>query len=75
MDKTLLAAASVLFDDVYVTAGTNSVATIEVKADAIHFLNEAFKHSKAIPASDKGRQFWKPLTSRRNYLKTIARKR
>jgi catalase len=37
---------------VYVPGGANSVASIEADADAIHFLNEAFKHCKPI-AADK----------------------
>jgi catalase len=52
VDHSFLTAASVLYDAVYVPGGTNSVATIEADADAIHFLNEAFKHCKAI-AADK----------------------
>jgi len=35
-----------------VPGGTNSVATLEADPDAVHFLNEAFKHCKAI-AFDK----------------------
>ena len=50
VDESLLGAASVLFDAVYVPGGTNSVATLEADADAVHFLNEAFKHCKAIAA-------------------------
>ena len=50
---SFLTAASVLFDAVYVPGGTNSVATVEADPDAIHFLNEAFKHCKAI-AADAG---------------------
>lgn len=50
---SFLTAASVLFDAVYVPGGTNSVATVEADADAVHFLNEAFKHCKAI-AADAG---------------------
>ena len=53
VDQSFLGAASVLFDAVYVPGGTNSVATLEADADAIHFLNESFKHCKAI-AADKG---------------------
>ena len=49
-DKSFLTAASVLYDAVYVPGGTNSVAALEAEADAIHFLNEAFKHCKAIAA-------------------------
>ena len=51
--KSFLTAASVLYDAVYVPGGTNSVATLAKEANAVHFLNEAFKHCKAI-AADKG---------------------
>jgi catalase len=50
VSKSLLTSASVFYDAVYVPGGTNSVATLEADADAIHFLNEAFKHCKAIAA-------------------------
>ncbi|MCF2487676.1 catalase [Dyadobacter sp. CY347] len=50
VDHTFLTAASVLYDAIYVPGGTNSVATIEAEADAVHFLNEAFKHCKPIAA-------------------------
>ncbi|MCD0487877.1 catalase [Pedobacter sp. MC2016-14] len=53
VDQSFLGAASVLFDAVYVPGGTNSVASLEADADAIHFLNESFKHCKAI-AADTG---------------------
>ncbi len=53
---SFLTAASVLYDAVYVPGGTNSVATIEAEADAVHFLNEAFKHCKAIAADEKAMQ-------------------
>ncbi|TWR31209.1 catalase [Mucilaginibacter pallidiroseus] len=50
VDQSFLTAASVLFDAVYVAGGTNAVATLEAEANAVHFLNEAFKHCKAIAA-------------------------
>ncbi|WP_221391133.1 catalase [Dyadobacter sp. NIV53] len=55
-DQSFLTAASVLYDAVYVPGGTNSVASIEAEADAIHFLNEAFKHCKAIAADSQAIQ-------------------
>jgi len=54
--KSFLTAASVFYDAVYVPGGTNSVATLEAEADAIHFLNEAFKHCKPIAADEGARQ-------------------
>jgi len=52
VDKSLLTTASVFYDAVYVPGGANSVGTLAEDADAIHFLNEAFKHCKAIAADD-----------------------
>ncbi len=56
VDESFLTAASVLYDAVYVPAGTNSVATLEAESAAIHFLNEAFKHCKAIAADNAAMQ-------------------
>jgi len=56
VDKSFLTTASVLYDAVYVPGGTNSVATLEDDADAVHFLNEAFKHCKAIAADNDAKQ-------------------
>ncbi|MGM9478109.1 catalase [Pedobacter sp. GSP4] len=55
-DESFLTAASVLYDAVYLPGGTNSVATLEAEANAIHFLNEAFKHCKAIAADAQAMQ-------------------
>jgi catalase len=56
VDKSFLTTASVFYDAVYVPGGTNSVATLEACPDAIHFLNEAFKHCKAIAADAEAQQ-------------------
>ena len=57
--KSFLTAASVLYDAVYVAGGTNSIATLEAEADAVHFLNEAFKHCKPIAADASALQVLK----------------
>lgn len=54
--KTFLTGASVFYDAVYIPSGVNSVATLSAEADAVHFLNEAFKHCKAIAADEGARQ-------------------
>ncbi|HEK19524.1 MAG TPA: catalase HPII, partial [Bacteroidetes bacterium] len=56
VDESLLGAASVLFDAVYIPGGINSVAALEADADAVHFLNEAFKHCKPIAADEQALQ-------------------
>ena len=53
-DFSLLTAASVLFDAVYVPGGSRSVQALRNEADAIHFVNEAYKHCKTIGAAAEG---------------------
>jgi catalase len=54
VDQSLLTAASVLFDAVYVPGGQKSVAALQKEPNAIHFINEAYKHCKAIAADGEG---------------------
>ena len=48
--QSFLTAASVLYDAVYVAGGDMCAATLEAEPNAIHFINEAYKHCKAIAA-------------------------
>jgi catalase len=50
VNKSLLTAASVFYDAVYVPGGANSVGSLAKDPQAIHFLNEAYKHCKTIAA-------------------------
>ena len=50
VDQSFLTAASVLYDAVYVPGGAGSISTLQGEPDAIHFLNEAYRHCKAIAA-------------------------
>ena len=54
IDFSFLTASSVLFDAVYVPGGEKSVMTLKGEADALHFVNEAYKHCKAIAATGAG---------------------
>lgn len=56
VDFTFLTTASVLFDAVYIPGGTKSVAALIAEPDAIHFVEEAFRHCKAIAANAEGLQ-------------------
>jgi catalase len=49
-DKTYKTAASVFYDAVFVPGGELSVAALESNGDAVHFVQEAYKHCKAIAA-------------------------
>lgn len=55
VDMSFLTAASVLFDAVYLPAG-QGMAALAQDADALHFVNEAYKHCKPIAADGEGRQ-------------------
>ena len=54
MDFSLVNAASVLFDATYIPGGEKSVATLRENARALHFVNETYKHCKAIAATKAG---------------------
>jgi catalase len=54
VDHSVLNAASVLFDAVYIPGGAKSVAAIQADAKSIHFVNEMYKHCKAIAATGEG---------------------
>ncbi|MBC7552589.1 MAG: DJ-1/PfpI family protein, partial [Taibaiella sp.] len=72
VDKSFLTTASVFYDAVYVPGGADSVAALEAEPDAIHFLNEAYKHCKAIAADEdalpvlKATYFGKKLNTGKN---------
>jgi catalase len=54
VDFSLLTTASVLFDAVFVPGGKKSVEALLQDGAAVHFVNEAYKHCKAIAASKEG---------------------
>ncbi len=62
VDHALRTVASVLFDAVYVPGGEKSIAALTDEPDAIEFVNEAFRHCKAIAASGAGVNFLKEET-------------
>ncbi len=58
VDDSLLTAASVVFDAVYVGGG-ESVNTLLEHAGALHFVAEAYKHCKPIGADENGAELFK----------------
>jgi catalase len=49
-----LTTASIKYDAVYVPGGLQSVGCLMLQGDALHFINEAYKHAKAIGAVNEG---------------------
>ncbi|SEI93625.1 catalase [Dyadobacter koreensis] len=54
VDMAFLTATSVVFDAVYVPSGPESAKALINEPDAIHFINEAYRHCKAIGAEGEG---------------------
>jgi catalase len=57
VDHSFLTCASVLFDAVFVPGGSKSIDILMNNSDAIHFVNQAYKHCKAIGATGEGVDF------------------
>ncbi|HEX9963063.1 MAG TPA: catalase-related domain-containing protein, partial [Pyrinomonadaceae bacterium] len=57
VDHALRTVASVLFDAVYIPGGAASADALSGEADAYEFVNEAFRHCKAIAATGAGVDF------------------
>ncbi len=53
-NKNYSTAGSVHYDAVYVAGGKKSADALKMQGDAIHFVNEAFKHAKTIGATSEG---------------------
>jgi catalase len=51
---SVLTAESVMYDAVYVPGGAGSAEALKSNADAIHFVQEAFKHFKPLGAAGAG---------------------
>ena len=51
VDKSYVTTASVMFDAVYIPGGEPSVEALRSHGDALHFINESFKHCKAVAAT------------------------
>jgi catalase len=56
VDKSLMTVASVLYDAVYLPGGKESVQALIKEADAIHFIDQAYKHCKAIAFDPDARE-------------------
>lgn len=54
VDHSLLTTASVLFDAVFIPGGHKGIAALALVPEALHFIHEAYQHSKAIAATGEG---------------------
>lgn len=54
VDKSHITTASIMYDAVFIPGGKGSIEKLKNQGDPIHFINEAFKHCKAIGAINEG---------------------
>ena len=54
VDKNYVMAASVMYDALLVAGGADSAAALKKHGDAIHWINETFKHCKTVGAIGEG---------------------
>lgn len=53
-DKSHITTASIMYDAIYIPEGEAHIKALLKEGDAIHFVNEAFKHCKPIATSGNG---------------------
>ncbi|MCC9135240.1 catalase [Pontibacter silvestris] len=53
-DKSHITTGSIMYDAIYIPEGEKSIEALLKEGDAVHFVNEAFKHCKAIATSGNG---------------------
>jgi catalase len=54
VDKSAITTASVEYDAVFISGGTASVETLKKDGDALHFIQEAYRHFKPVCAFKEG---------------------
>ncbi len=59
IDGSFLTDASVLYDAIYIPDGKKNVVALMTEPNAIHFINEAYKHCKAIATGPDASAFLK----------------
>ncbi|QCR21514.1 catalase [Pontibacter sp. SGAir0037] len=53
-DKSHITTGSIMYDAIYIPDGEAHIEALMQEGDALHFINEAFKHCKAIATSGNG---------------------
>jgi catalase len=54
VDKNFVTTGSIMYDAVYIPGGRSSVDMLKSQGEAVHFVNESFKHCKALAAFGEG---------------------
>jgi catalase len=71
VDGSFLGEASVCYDAVFIPDGKKSIEALLTEPNAIQFVNETYKHSKAIGAEGEGKSFLKETSVKEVELKKL----
>lgn len=71
VDGSFLTDASVLYDAIFIPDGKKSIAALLTEPNSIHFVNEAYKHCKAIATGADGVAFLKETFVKEIDLKNL----
>jgi catalase len=71
VDGSFLTDASVCYDAIYIPDGKKSIAALMTEPNSIHFVNEAYKHCKAIATGADGVAFLKETFVKEIELKNL----
>lgn len=73
-DQSFLTASSVLFDALYVPGGKAGIKTLLSLPESICFVEDTYKHCKAIAFTDEGLELFKETYAGRKLSKSIGEK-
>jgi catalase len=59
VDHTIATMPSVVFDGLFIPGGAKSIAALSRSADAVHFVQELYRHCKPIAAQGEGMELLK----------------
>jgi catalase len=74
IDQSFLTSSSVLFDAVYVPGGAPGIKILINDADAINFVEEAYRHCKAIALDGEAMELFKETFSGKHCSKNFSKK-
>lgn len=74
VDQSFLTASSVLFDAVYVPGGSKGIKALLSETDSLQFIDEAYKHCKAIALDDEAIELFKASYAGKNLRDKVSEK-
>lgn len=74
VDQSFLTAASVLFDAVYIPGGKGGIQNLLAEADPLHFIDEAYRHCKAIAIDGEAIDLFEATYASRKLPKKLSEK-